>query len=60
MEVQFERLIGLFKNAFYKTIGNATLRWSELEDIILDVEVVLNSRPLTYLDDIQLPPLTPN
>jgi hypothetical protein len=27
---QFERLIGLFKNAFYKTIGNATLRWSEL------------------------------
>ena len=29
---QFERLIGLFKNAFYKTIGNATLRWSELED----------------------------
>ena len=57
---QFERLIGLFKNAFYKIIGNTTLRWSELEDI-LDVEVALNSRPLTYLeDDIQLTTLTPN
>ncbi|XP_068729069.1 uncharacterized protein [Montipora capricornis] len=26
---QFERLIGLFKNAFYKSIGNGTLRFPE-------------------------------
>ena len=58
---QFERLIGLFKAAFYKTIGNGTLRWAELEEVVLDVEVALNNRPLTYLDeDIQLPVLTPN
>jgi hypothetical protein len=58
---QFERLIGLFKSAFYKTIGNATLRWSELEELVLDVEITLNNRPLSYLeDDLQLPPLTPN
>ena len=58
---QFERLIGLFKNAFYKSVGNGTLKWSELEDVILDVEVALNNRPLTYLeDDIELPVLTPN
>ena len=58
---QFERLIGLFKNAFYKTIGNATLRWSELEELVLDVEIALNNRPLSYLeDDVQLPLLTPN
>ena len=58
---QFERLIGLFKAAFYKTIGNGTLRWTELEEVVLDVEVALNNRPLTYLDeDIQLPVLTPN
>jgi hypothetical protein len=58
---QFERLIGLFKNAFYKSVGNGTLKWSELEDVILDVEVALNNRPLTYLeDDIELPALTPN
>ena len=58
---QFECLIGLFKNTFYKTIGNATLHWSELEQVILDVEVALNNWPFTYLeDDIQLPPLMPN
>ena len=58
---QFERLIGLFKNAFFKTIGNDTLRWAELKEVVLDVEVALNNRPLSYLeDDIQLPPLTPN
>ena len=58
---QFERLIGLFKAAFYKTIGNGTLHWAELEEVGLNVEVALNNRPLTYLDeDIQLPVLAPN
>ena len=58
---QFERLIGLFKAAFDKTIGCATLRWKELTEVVLDIEVALNNRPLNYLeDDIQLPLLTPN
>ena len=63
---QFERLIGLFKNAFYKTVGNRTLRWTELEEVVIDVvvidvEVSLNNRPLSYVeDDVQLPLLTPN
>ena len=60
---QFERLIGILKAAFYKTIGNGTLPWAELEEVVLDVEVALNThnRRLTYLDeDIQLPVLTPN
>ena len=58
---QFERLIGLVKRALHKTIGNGCLRWHELQDILLDVEVALNCRPLTYLeDDIQMPTLTPN
>ena len=57
---QYERLIGLFKRAFYKTIGNGMLTLEELEDVVLDVEVALNNRPLTYLeDDVQLPVLTP-
>ena len=39
----------------------AHLTWGELEEVILDVEVTLNNRPLTYVeDDIQLPVLTPN
>ena len=35
---QYERLTGLFKRAFHKTIGNGTLTWEELEEVVLDVE----------------------
>ena len=48
---QYERLIGLFKRAFHKTIGDGTLTWEELENVVLDVEVALNNRPLNYLED---------
>ena len=58
---QFERLIGLFKTALNKTIGKGMLTWAELCEVVLDVEIALNNRPLCYLeDDIQLPLLTPN
>lgn len=43
---QFESLIGLFKNAFYKSIGNGMLGFPELEEVVLDVEVALNNQPL--------------
>lgn len=42
---QVERLIALFKAAFYKTIGNGTRCWAELEEVVLDVEVALNNPP---------------
>ena len=46
---------------FRKTVGGGLLSFSELEEIVLDVEVCMNNRPLTYLeDDPQLPVLTPN
>ena len=58
---QFERLIGVFKNAFYKSIGNGFLSCTELEELVLDIEVTISNRPLSYLeDDIELPVLTPN
>ena len=58
---QYERLIGVVKQALYKTIGNGLLPWAELEDVILDVEVTLNNWPLSYVEeDIQLPILTVN
>ena len=57
---QFERLVGLFKRAFYKVVGGGLLSWSELNEVILDVETQLNRRPLSYVeDDVQLPLLTP-
>ena len=58
---QFERMVGLVNRAFYKTIGRANLTWGELEEVILDVEVAINNRPLGYLEeDVQLPTLTSN
>ena len=50
----------MFKRAFHKSIGNGILSFKELENVVLDVEVALNDRPLSYLeDDIELPVLTP-
>ena len=48
---QFKRMIGLVKQAFYKSVGGAHRTWGELEEVILDVEVTLNNRPLTYVED---------
>ncbi|KAK3750762.1 hypothetical protein QZH41_002284 [Actinostola sp. cb2023] len=40
---------------------NVVLTWKELEEVMLDVEVAINNRPLTYVeDDVQLPLLTTN
>ena len=57
---QFERLIGVVKSAMYKVIGGATLSWSELSEVLLDIEIQINRRPLSYIeDDVELPALTP-
>ena len=49
------------KRFMYKVIGNATLKWKELLEVILDAEVSLNNRPLTYVEkDVQQPVLMPN
>ena len=43
---QFERLVGLVKRALHKSISRGLLTWKELEEVLLDVEVALNGRPL--------------
>ena len=48
---QYERLIGLVKQVFYKVVGRSSRTWEELKDVILDVEISLNNRPLTYVED---------
>ena len=56
----FERLISLFKSLFYKSVGQGLLSWDELCEVVLDIEVSLNHRPLSYLeDDPKFPTLTP-
>jgi hypothetical protein len=58
---QFERLVGLVKRALHKTISKGSLRWDELKEVLLDIEVALSTRQLSYMeDDVQLPTLTPN
>ena len=41
-----KRLIGLSKYTLYKSIGSFQLTYNELEEILLDVEINLNNRPL--------------
>ena len=54
-------MIELVKNAFNKGIGCGLLSWQELEEVLLDVEITLNDRPLSYAEDnVALPILAPN
>ena len=54
-------MIGLTKQMLYKSLVNAHLTISELEEITLDIEIDLNNRPLKYVDnDIELLIPTPN
>lgn len=58
---QYERIIAMVNEALCKTGGGTLLTWKALQDLLLDIEVSINNRPLSYVeDDIQLPLLTPN
>ena len=58
---QFERMVALVKQSMYKVVGKALLTREELEDVLIDVELCLNNRPLSYVeDDMDFPVLTPN
>ena len=58
---QFERMVGLVKSVLYKSLGKALLTWDEFVEVLLDTEIVLNNRPLSYVeDDEEMPILTPN
>jgi len=51
----------VFKSAFSKAVGNGTLTWSELSEVVFDVEIAINGRRLSYLEeDVELPVLTPS
>ena len=51
----------MLKTTFRKAISNGTLNWTELEEVVLDIEININNRPSNYVeDDIELPVLTAN
>ena len=57
----WERLVGLTKQAVKKTLGRTFVTLQTLETVIVEIEGILNDRPLTYVSsDISDPePLTP-
>ena len=58
---EFERMVSLAKNAFYRTVGKTKLLWRELEEVLLEIENALNNRLLTYVEDgVEYPILTSN
>lgn len=58
----WERMIGLTKQALKKTLGRTFVTLNQLETIIVEIEAMLNDRPLTYASpDLTDPqPLTPS
>ena len=50
-----------YKASLYKSLGKSLLTWSELEEVLLDIEVNLNNIPVAYIEkDLEYFLLTPN
>ncbi|XP_045185375.2 uncharacterized protein LOC123543362 [Mercenaria mercenaria] len=47
----YERLVGIVKRAFRKTIGRKLLTLMQLQTLLKEIETVINSRPLVYVGD---------
>ncbi|KAK6172490.1 hypothetical protein SNE40_016128 [Patella caerulea] len=56
----FERMVRSVKRCLKKSLGTSRLTYEELLTLIIQIEGVLNSRPLTYLCDDGGEPLTPS
>ena len=58
----WERLIGLTKTALKKVLGRASVNLVMLQTLVVEIEAILNDRPLTYVssDVKDQQPLTPS
>ena len=57
----WERLVSIVKRCLKKTVGKACLNFNELQIILSEIEMIINSRPLNTLhDDEMYEIMTPN
>ena len=58
----WERLIGLTKQAVKKTLGRTLISLDQLQTVVVEIESMLNDRPLTYVssDLLDPQPMTPS
>jgi len=47
-------MVGLTKQAIKKTLGRAFVTLQQLETIVIEIEAMLNDRPLTYVSQTLL------
>ena len=50
----YERLVHVIKNTLRMVLGNTSITFEELTTILIEVESVINSRPLTYISDYDI------
>ena len=56
----FERLVRSTRRCLKKTVGTVRISYEELLSVIVEIEGILNSLPLTYVDDELRNPVTPS
>ena len=56
----YERMVAIVKSSLKKTLGNARLKFKELEVILTEIEASINNRPITYQGDDVETVLTPS
>ena len=56
----YEQLIRIIKEALKKVVGKAKLTYEEMETVLIEIEMVINCRPLTYLYKEVKESLTPS
>ena len=49
------------KQPLYKSLGKTNLNWNQLEEVVFDIEINMDNRRVTYIEEvIEYPVLTPN
>ena len=56
----YERVVRTMKSSLKKVLGKSWLTFEEMETAVAEVEMMINSRPLTYIQDDVHEILTPS